>query len=155
MSQYQSMGEEGTFSPRTEANPNYFDFKQVAPSLAFPFIINLNCSNPKLRNRSRPQSYMGDIDQPPPVVPECIKLLRLPGYVTSLAYGPYDNGYLLMGTSTGHLLVLEPMSLNRIAYQQCFIDDEITQIKFEPTQTVFLGTKNGYLKAINIIKQEL
>ena len=72
--------------------------------------------------------------------------------MSSLAFGPYDNGYLLLGTNTGHLLVLEPLSLDRIAGQHVFKDDEITQISFEPTQTVFLGTKHGYLKAINIIK---
>jgi hypothetical protein len=75
---------------------------------------------------------MGEIEFAPAVIPECIKLLRLPGQITSLAFGPYDNGYILLGTSTGHLLVLEPLSLNRITCQSLF-SDEITQIRFEPT----------------------
>ena len=88
--------------------------------------MNLNCSNPKLRSRSRPQSNMSDLDEPPAVIPECIKLLRVPGQVSCLAFGPYDNGYLLLGTNTGHLLVLEPLSLDRITCQHVFKDDEIT-----------------------------
>jgi hypothetical protein len=57
---------------------------------------------------------MGEQDIGPAVIPEVIKLLRLPGLVTSMAFGPYDNGYLLLGTNVGQLLVLEPLSLNRI-----------------------------------------
>ena len=31
----------------------------------------------------------------------------------------------------------------------------ITQITFDPTQTVFVGNKSGILKAVNIVKQEM
>ena len=73
-----------------------------------------------------------------------------------MGFGPYDNGYLILGTVSGHLLVLDPLNLDRISCHQMFDGDEetnaITQIKFDPTQTVFLGSKNGNFKAVNIVK---
>jgi hypothetical protein len=57
---------------------------------------------------------MGEQNVAPAEISEVIKLLRLPGLVTSVAFGPYDNCYLLMGTNVGQLLVLEPLSFNRI-----------------------------------------
>ena len=121
-------------------------------------------------------SYQNDLglstreeDKVPPPTPECIKVLRLPdsiggqNQITSIGYGPYDNGYLLLGTTSGHLLVFDPLNLDRISTQLMFdsnnILDEnrnaITQITFDPTQTVFVGNKSGILKAVNIVKQEM
>ena len=110
------------------------------PPKAMPFIMTLNCSQQRQRNkRMLPQSQMGlsssyqhEIDESAkmsdiPPTPECIKVLRLPqsedsetNQVTCLSYGPYDNGFLCLGTKSGHLLVLDPTSLDRISCQQMF-----------------------------------
>lgn len=34
-------------------------------------------------------------------MPEVIKVLRMDDYISEVAYGPYDNGYLLVGLSSG------------------------------------------------------
>lgn len=63
--------------------------------------------------------------------PEIIKIMRLPqpdplrnNTITAFNYGPYDNGYLVIGTSSGHILTLEPKNLNRISSQKIFEDDD-------------------------------
>jgi hypothetical protein len=92
--------------------------------------------------------------------PEIIKVLRLPqpypfvnNIITSLHFGPYDNGYILIGTTSGHLLVLDPKNLNRISSSWLFEakGEGITNINYEPTQLVFLSSNKGQVKAINIV----
>ena len=74
--------------------------------------------------------------------PEIIKVLRLPqpskmfnNRITALNFGPYDNGYITLGTSSGHLLVLDPQNLKRINSEQLFDESEggVSQINYEPT----------------------
>jgi hypothetical protein len=69
--------------------------------------------------------------------PEIIKILKLPqsnpfsnNVITAFNFGPYDNGYIVIGTSSGHLLTLEPKNLNRISSQKLFSGDneQITSI---------------------------
>ena len=63
-------------------------------------------------------------DGNPQPYPEIIKILRLPQpevspfisttKITCINFGPYDNGYLMLGTSSGHLIALDPYTLKRI-----------------------------------------
>ena len=53
---------------------------------------------------------------------ELLKVLHLPqphpsfnNQISCIEYGPYDNGYLMLGTNSGHLLVLDPLTLDRIS----------------------------------------
>lgn len=34
--------------------------------------------------------------------------------IECMAYGPYDNGYLILGTSSGALLFFDPGTLNKL-----------------------------------------
>lgn len=34
--------------------------------------------------------------------------------ITSIGYGPYDNGYLLLGLKSGFLLIIDPLSLQKV-----------------------------------------
>ena len=34
--------------------------------------------------------------------------------ITALHFGPYDNGYILVGLSNGKLIVYDPITLNRV-----------------------------------------
>jgi hypothetical protein len=40
-------------------------------------------------------------------VPEVIKILRLDDKVSAIGFGPYDNGYLLVGMESGLLLAFD------------------------------------------------
>ena len=39
--------------------------------------------------------------------PEVIKILRIDDKIRTIAYGPYDNGYLLLGMDSGLLLIFD------------------------------------------------
>jgi len=54
--------------------------------------------------------------------------------ITQLAFGPYDNAYLLLGTLSGHLLCLDPTTLQRVIVQQLFSDDSAEQRDGRPPQ---------------------
>mmetsp|Transcript_6703 Transcript_6703/g.8001 ORF Transcript_6703/g.8001 Transcript_6703/m.8001 type:complete len:92 (+) Transcript_6703:1371-1646(+) len=68
--------------------------------------------------------------------------------VTALHFGPYDNGYVLIGLNSGRLLVYDPITLNRVKDFNIFTRghvrgelrqaEAITQIAIEPTELVFL-----------------
>ena len=73
-------------------------------------------------------------------VPEIIKILRLPqpiiGKNNSLScvnFGPFDNGYILLGTESGHLLILDPKNLKRVCMERVFKDSSVSAIDLEPT----------------------
>jgi len=46
--------------------------------------------------------------------------------VTCVAYGPFDNGHILLGMSDGWLLAYEYPSLNRLDSKQVYlVDDDV------------------------------
>ena len=61
------------------------------------------------------------------------------GHVTCTQYGPYDNGHILVGLSTGDFFAFETMSLTKLCNIK-LSDSPITTISIEPTQLVFVGT---------------
>ena len=86
--------------------------------------------------------------------------------ITAVQYGPYDNGYILIGLNTGKLLVFDPIDLNRMKEFNVFTQGElrggmhheaeaITQITIEPTELVFLTGKRGSLAGLSIVKKEM
>ena len=51
---------------------------------------------------------------------EHIKLLSGSAKITALSFGPYDNGHILLGLNTGHLLILSPINLDTLLRIQAF-----------------------------------
>ena len=45
--------------------------------------------------------------------------------ITALNFGPYDNGYILVGTQLGKLLVYDPITLDRVKDFKVFTQKEI------------------------------
>ena len=65
---------------------------------------------------------------------ELLKVLHLPqpypnlsNQISCIEYGPYDNGYLMLGTDSGHLLVLDPLTLGRISMEHLFTGQQVRQ----------------------------
>lgn len=75
--------------------------------------------------------------------------------ITSLQYGPYDNGYVLVGLNSGKLLVYEPTTLDRVNTFNVFNQEAITKISIEPTELVFLAGEKGSVAGLSIIKKEM
>ena len=78
--------------------------------------------------------------------------------VTSFEYGPLDNGPLQLGLSSGHLLSLDPLTLNRVNLQHVFSHGgpgaAISKITMDPLNMIILGSKDGKVSAYEVIKQE-
>lgn len=47
-------------------------------------------------------------------IPEFIKVLRMDERISEMEFGPYDNGYLMVGLTNGNLLVFDVISLERL-----------------------------------------
>ena len=45
--------------------------------------------------------------------------------ITCLAFGPYDNGYILVGMASGRLLVFDPVTLDRVKDFHIFTGDKL------------------------------
>lgn len=67
-----------------------------------------------------------------------VKAFKSRGMITSLAYGPYDNGHVLVGTSTGDFLAFNSLNLQKICNVKV-AQYPVTSITIEPTQSVLVG----------------
>ena len=73
--------------------------------------------------------------------------------VTSVSFGPYDNGHVLVGTEDGQLLALDPVNLQRIANYQ-ISEVPVSQLCVDPLQFVIAGGEDGAISAVEIVRQE-
>ncbi len=69
-----------------------------------------------------------------------VKLFKSIGYITCLSYGPYDNGHILMGLSTGDFFAFDSIGLNKLCNIK-LSDCPITNISIEWTQLVLIGVQ--------------
>lgn len=54
------------------------------------------------------------------------------GLISSLVYGPYDNGHILIGMTTGDFFAFDSMQLTRLVNVKV-ANSPITSISIEPT----------------------
>ena len=82
---------------------------------------------------------------------ERIKLLNVrEASITCVNYGPFDNGHLLIGLSNGNLLVIDTLAMEVIMQEQLF-EGPINEITFEPTNLVFVSSKDNEMVALTLI----
>eukprot|EP00347_Sterkiella_histriomuscorum_P023093 403335977 len=95
---------------------------------------------------------------------EQMKYFSLKPKVSCIQWGPYDNGYILMGFTSGMLLSLEYPSLKLFDQKQVFDGiyggayknaAKITSISCEPTKLVFVGSENGQMIALSFVKEDV
>ena len=60
-----------------------------------------------------------------------IKVFKSRGLITSLQYGPYDNGHVLVGTSTGDFLAFDSLTLRKLCNVKV-ANHAVTSITIEP-----------------------
>ena len=70
-----------------------------------------------------------------------LKAFKSRGEITCLAYGPYDNGHVLIGTSTGDFFAFHSQSLTKICNLK--VGGPVTSITVDPTQAVLVGVKDS------------
>ena len=74
--------------------------------------------------------------------------------ITCVNYGPFDNGYLLIGLSNGILLGISLHEMEIIMQEKLF-NCAVNEINFEPTNLVFVSSKERDLIALNLVKKEM
>ena len=85
---------------------------------------------------------------------DIIKILGVEDKITEMNYGPYDNGYLLVGFASGTLHVFDLVELTRLQMIDLFFAP-INQIRFEPTNLIFVSTKHGEVTALSLVKKQM
>ena len=70
-----------------------------------------------------------------------VKAFKSRGHITCLAYGPYDNGHVLVGTSTGDFLAFQSQCLTKICNVK--VSGPVTAICVDPTQAVLVSCKDS------------
>ncbi len=84
-----------------------------------------------------------------------MKLLNIKGAsITAINYGPFDNGYLLLGLSDGVLLAIDLSEMEVIMHVQLFDNIAVKDICFEPTNLIFVTSKKREMVALNLVKKE-
>ena len=68
-----------------------------------------------------------------------IRAFKTQHEITSLNYGPYDNGHILIGMESGSLIAFSTSSLEKL-YQIKVFETPITSITIDPTQMVIVGS---------------
>ena len=68
-----------------------------------------------------------------------VKVFRSKGSITALNYGPYDNGHVLVGTSTGDFLAFDSVNLTKICDVKVSEMSPVSNITVDPTQAVLVG----------------
>lgn len=76
------------------------------------------------------------------------------GHISCVAYGPYDNGHILVGTTTGDFFAFDTMRLVKICNVKV-AEYPVTSITIEPTQMVFCGVQETQeVTALTFIEQK-
>ena len=70
-----------------------------------------------------------------------IKILNIhDAQITAVNYGPFDNGYLVIGLSTGLVIIIDIHTMDVIMEVQLF-KCAVKTITFEPTHLIFVASK--------------
>ena len=86
---------------------------------------------------------------------EIIKVIDFDSSITSLNYGPFDNGHVLVGFANGTLLFFDYPFLNRLELLTISEGHALTSITYDPTNYIFIGTDNGELHSISCIERKM
>ena len=82
---------------------------------------------------------------------DCLKTIGMEGHeITTLTYGPYDNGHIILGLTNGMVQVFNASTLARMYALQLFTDP-IAAITFEPTKLVLVANKAGLVMGFSML----
>ena len=91
------------------------------------------------KKQKRPQPFLQLFDRVK-VELTVTRAFKSRGAISCVAYGPYDNGHILVGTSTGDFFAFDTMRLIKICNVKV-AEYPVTSITIEPTQMVFCGVQ--------------
>lgn len=80
------------------------------------------------------------------------RLFKSRGEISCLNFGPYDNGHILIGTTTGDFLAFDSIKLTKLCNIK-LSDFPVTSIAIEWTQLVLIGVREtGDVTAVSFIE---
>ena len=88
-----------------------------------------------------------------PSSPKASTIVLLDFEVTSLAFGPYDNAYLMLGGAGGNLAIVDPVSAE-VLYDRRVMEGKISSISFDPTNLVLIAADDGAVQAVSLEKRK-
>ena len=75
--------------------------------------------------------------------------------ITSINYGPYDNGHLLLGLETGFLLAYDVTNNFDLIFQMQICQNPLTTIRFDPTNLILVSSKTtNHVYAVSLIDKK-
>lgn len=89
----------------------------------------------QLKHNQAPFLMIHDRQQPERSI---VRLFKSRGKISCLQYGPYDNGHILMGLTTGDFFAFDSINLQKMCNIK-ISDCPVTQICIEWTQLVLIG----------------
>ena len=73
--------------------------------------------------------------------------------VSAVAFGPYDNAYLMLGGAGGELAVVDPTTAE-VLYKRKLMGAGVSGIAFDPTNLVLVSATDGQVKAVSLEKRK-
>jgi WD40 repeat protein len=87
--------------------------------------------------------------------PELIKIIDYDSKITCVNYGPFDNGYVLLGFANGSVLIFDYPNLERLELLNISTGNQITSITYDPTNYIFVSTSNGEVYSLSCIEKKI
>lgn len=117
-----------------------------------PLREQYNTENSDRSSESKPFIILYDVQN------QCISDIRLLNIgddsITAVSFGPFDNGHLLIGLSSGILLAIDIFTMEvmmNLKLFRCSVKD----ITFEPTNLLLVASTDKDLVALSIVKREM
>jgi len=86
--------------------------------------------------------------------PSVIKVIQSPASISSIKYGPYDNGHIMVGLTNGVLLAFSSTDLTKLLQYELF-QQPITSLFFDPTHCVIASSFTGEVAAVSLIENKV
>jgi len=76
--------------------------------------------------------------------------------ITSIGYGPFDNGHVVVGLSTGALVGYSGIDMSPIFSLRVFDRTAISSITFDPTNLILVSSESsGEIAAVSLIENKV
>ena len=73
-----------------------------------------------------------------------------------MKYGPYDNGHIVLGFSTGIISILDSVSLTKLFDKQIFAEGQcVAGITFDPTNLVIATSEMGEVVSLSLVENRV
>eukprot|EP00347_Sterkiella_histriomuscorum_P022530 403338142 len=141
---------------RLDWSDRYFDFvqlnyKQIPNKLLLIGQYQLPDNLTKMHN----SSYVMQLNRSN-IGQSIIKAFKTNYLITSLQYGPYDNGHILIGMQNGVLLAFDSINMQKLYQIQIFDQLPITNIIIDPISQILISSNQGNeVVAVTFIKTQI